>query len=57
MHLKQLSCCSHSDPDEYTESRMRLVEGECLSEKKVIKSYVVSSNCAGHLSYFIPALG
>ena len=39
----------------YTESRMKLFEGECLSEEKtvlkVVKSHVVSPNCALTLSY------
>ena len=42
MHPKQLSDCSRSEPDEYnTESRTRLVEGECLSDqkKKKVKKY------------------
>ena len=34
IHLKQLSNYSRSDSDEYTESRMKLVDGECLSGKK-----------------------
>ena len=56
MHLKQLSDCSCSESDKYTESRMKLVEGECLSEEekkvlKVVKSRVVSPNWALTLSY------
>ena len=34
MYLKQLSDCSHSESDKYTENRMKLVEGECFSEEK-----------------------
>ena len=56
MHLKQFSDCSRSESDKYTESRMKLVEEESLSEEKkkvlkIVKSHVVSPNCAQTLSY------
>lgn len=54
MHLKQLSDCSRSGSSKQTESRMKLVEGECLSEKKEKKNTfepVVSPNCTLSLSY------
>ena len=34
MHLKQLSDCSGSESDKCTESRMKLVKGQCLSEEE-----------------------
>ena len=56
MQLKQVSDCSRSESDKYTESRMKRVEGDCLSEEKkkvlkVVKSHVVSPSCALTLSY------
>ena len=44
--LKQLTECSHSESDKYTESRM-----------KETVSHVVSPDFSGNLSYFIPVLG
>ena len=50
MRLKHLSDCLRSESDKDTESRMKLVKGKCLSEekevRKVVKSHVVSPNCA-----------
>ena len=48
MYLKQLSDCSRSDSDEYTESTMKLVQKQMsFGKKKVIKSHEVSPLSAG----------